>query len=394
MTAMLIGASPFGSAALGRLGIPFVLIVEPSEDPSRVSTKPLEIVELPYAAAPTSIVEQPSLFQGRHIEAVLSFTEYGLLPAALTAEVLGLRTPSIASVIRTRNKLIMRRSLAGFASQPAFGLLTVEEIERLPYPLVVKPVDGVSSRSVEYVDDVAHCRELASRQGTWMFESYVDGPEFSIEAVSFARRHTILGITEKSVAGRRCFAELRHIADADSAQRYREVGATVARCLDALGIQFGATHTEVRVVGGEVFIIETHTRPAGERIPRITELVSGYDQYELAIRAVLGMKLPPRPPAKYQSAGSKFLEWRPGIFKAVDRAEECAAHPGVEEVAITATEGDSLSEWRSNDDRPGFIVVGGQSREDVVRKMIEIEEMMTVHYQPQSTTDRAGGRAL
>ena len=87
--------------------------------------------------------------------------------------------------------------------------------------------------------------------------------------------------------------------------RPEEVIRCVATALTRLGATTGATHTKVKVDGGRVVLIETHTRPGGDRIPRITELVSGYDRYELAIRSVLDPDAPLPSPGQRHAPQSR-----------------------------------------------------------------------------------------
>ncbi|MBL6430706.1 MAG: hypothetical protein HPM95_03955 [Alphaproteobacteria bacterium] len=42
--------------------------------------------------------------------------------------------------------------------------------------------------------------------------------------------------------------------------------------LETLGIEHGLCHTEIKIDGEQVHLIETHARPAGDRIWRLMEL--------------------------------------------------------------------------------------------------------------------------
>ncbi|MGW0331790.1 hypothetical protein ACWD0J_07945 [Streptomyces sp. NPDC003011] len=96
---VLVGARPAeGHATLTRRGIPFVRIADPGEPLKQAGAGVLAAHRAPYRDDPTS-----------------------LLPATLLCEALGLPSVSEGAVLRTRDKLVMRRALPATCPGPAFA---------------------------------------------------------------------------------------------------------------------------------------------------------------------------------------------------------------------------------------------------------------------------------
>ncbi len=380
MTAVLVGASPFGSKALARLGIPFVLIVQPGESVSRLPVEPVLWMEVAYGDDPTALLRVVPQLTETPV-GIFSFTEHGLLPAALLAEALSVPTVPARIVRHTRHKPTMRTVLGDAVPQPRYGTVTLPVPADLPFPVILKPEDGVGSDQIH----LAQCREdvvrVMERQADrrFMYEEYLDGPEYSVETVTFDGEHTALGVTEKWVEQPR-FIELQSVAVAGSAARYPDVVATACTALSALGVRCGAAHTEVKVARGQTYIIETHTRPAGDRIPLITELTSGYDQYELAIRSVLGQDMGAPRARRCNAAGSRYFSWRAGVVDEVTGIDAARGVPGLEELHVGVQADDQILPRTGNASRPAFAVVSGQDRAEVIERLDEVEHRIRLRY--------------
>ena len=402
MLAVSVGASPpKGPAVLSRLGIPYILLANPGDRAPVVAVEPVEqmttwtqffgqsrqpdyvaeplrVGEVPFKSDPTAVLrlsfEEP-------VTHVFSFTELGQLPAALLAEALGVPTVGCAAVLKTRNKFFMRRALVGRVPQLEFGCIDHWSGQKIPYPVVAKPVDSSGSKGVEYIADEEALRKRLEQDQPCLWEQYIGGQEFSVEVVTFAGKHHVLGITEKITTGVPHFVEIGHLSPARITEdAYHNIVQTVQRCLDALGVRMGASHTEVKYWQGQTFIIETHTRAGGDRITLITELVSGYIHRELAARSILGQELPVPAEKRYPCAGIRFFRWPEGIVECVEGVGDCLALPWVEEIEVKVTQGKPMPSWRDSTDRPGYVVVGGESAEEVLQRLTLAEQLLKVRY--------------
>jgi predicted ATP-grasp superfamily ATP-dependent carboligase len=387
---VLVGASPFGSRALDRLRIPYMLVVDPHEDPTDVEGRPRSVVRSPYRSDPTAVLDLP---RPPDVRAVVSFTELGLLPASVLGAAWGVQAVPAEAVVATRNKILMRSALAATKQSIRFGRLVNggRELDPRLFPIVVKPVDGVAGVGVRMLRSAAELWALdATDDRPMIWEQYVEGREFSVETVTRDGRHRVLGVTEKITTGPPHFVEHGHLTPAavDGRTRRMLTGETM-RCLDAVGLTVGPAHTELIVSDDDVTVVETHTRPGGGRIPRITELVSGLDQYELAMRALLGWDLPAGR-RRHRAAGVRFLARPAGIVDKVTGADFARSLPGIDEVTVDVTAGDSVREWRDNLDRVGFVVGVGGSHEEVAGRLRTADGRIVVNVRERRALTAAG----
>ncbi|MFK8910216.1 hypothetical protein [Streptomyces sp. YS-3] len=107
-------------------------------------------------------------------------------------------------------------------------------------------------------------------------------------------------------------------AQADAVTRH------VAAALDALGVEFGPTHTEVVLTGHGPHVTATHLRTGGgTRADVVAEATGGVDLTEWQLRQILGEKV------------------LPGIRAALD-APDRAGRPGTVTPPLTAAQADEL----------------------------------------------------
>jgi biotin carboxylase len=169
-------------------------------------------------------------------------------------------------------------------------------------PCVVKPVAGAGSVGVTVLRGAVDA-ERAFERAAARFDGVPDagvlverfhiGPQYSVEALSEAGEHQLLAVTGK-YSHPESFVELGHVvpADLDEADQ-RGCCELVGRMLDAVGIESGATHTELVLTGAGPRIIETHVRPAGDEIPALVHAVTGVDLATCLARQAVGDKVLP-----------------------------------------------------------------------------------------------------
>ena len=214
------------------------------------------------------------------LAAVMSLTEYGLLPAARASEALGLPGLSSAVVARTRDKLLMREALADIAPVEAVMAYSADDVQRLcrrvGWPVILKPRDGVGSIDIRFLRDESDLQKVSFAGKSYLAEEFLVGREFSVEAFSFDGQHMIAGINEETNAEKNVFTEFLEIAHqipANLTESEREaVAAFVCRVLDGLGITDGPTHTEIILTKNGPRLIETHTRIAGDHITDLIQI--------------------------------------------------------------------------------------------------------------------------
>ncbi|MFD0399948.1 acetyl-CoA carboxylase biotin carboxylase subunit family protein [Kitasatospora sp. NPDC059811] len=246
-------------------------------------------------------------------DGVLTYDEAHVELAAEVAHALGLPGLSREAAARSRDKRLMREAfrVAGVPSAQSVLAMTAdraaEAAELIGYPVVLKPRNLGGSYGVVRVDDEERLRELfqvavgarIDRIDTVpgvLVEEYLEGPELSVESVVQDGQVHICGLTEKEVGFAPYFEELGHVCRKPSTYPgYAEIERVVVAAHHALGITYGATHSELRITARGPRMIETAARLGGEKIPYATRLATGVDQVALTVAALTGGRVEVRP---------------------------------------------------------------------------------------------------
>jgi cysteine synthase A len=309
---------------------------------------------------------------------VTSTSEYYLDLCATLAAEHGLPGNPPEAVATCRDKARTRAALtAAGLPQPRWEAVSnpdgvAEAVARVGLPCVVKPADGSGSTHVRLCDSleavdkqvaevlaVTHNARGLPTAGVALIEEYLEGPEFSVEMFSAGGRHHPIGVTRKSLGAPPFFVETGHIFPAEV-----EVGG-VPEALDAAGIRWGATHTEVRLTTRGPVVVEINARLAGGMIPELVRLSTGVDLLEQQLRASIGLPLL-LTPTRQRFAGIRFLlAPKAGVLAGVDGVAEARRVPGVDRVVVTAAEGAAVLPAQDFSHRLGYVIAAGETPDAV-----------------------------
>ncbi|GAA2673895.1 ATP-grasp domain-containing protein [Streptomyces lunalinharesii] len=312
-------------------------------------------------------------------DGVLSSCDYYLPTVARIAGRLGLPGPGSEPVESACRKDVARRVLAD-AGVPGPRFAVHEEradlaraAREIGYPLVVKPVDLCAGMYVRRVEDehqlAAAVKALEDfpvnargqrRVPAVLLEELLDGPEVSVETVSFAGAVQVVGVTDKSVGAAPAFVETGHMfpaalspADTEAAER------TALSALKALGLTDGVVaHTEIKLTSTGPRVVEVNPRPAGNRITELVRHVTGIDLAAAFVDVALG-RAPDlrRTPTGLRSAAVGFLvPQSTGTLDALD-GRQLRDRSDVLEVQL-AEPGRVVRAAGSNNEYLGHVMVG------------------------------------
>jgi ATP-grasp domain-containing protein len=277
---------------------------------------------VPHAVVPTEVFDpgavaaQVGRLAGRfgRPDALLSNSDHLQAATALAAELLGLPAKPWAAAARCKNKLLMRQTLAaaGLDTVAAEALGpddAVPEVPRVPFPLVVKPREGVASEDVVLVEGPAELRTAVAgirrrRPGaTLLLEEYVPGPLYTYDTLGDGAVRHPLGTWRTTLDDPPHFVERRM----EWAPEVRDaVRAGVEAQLDALGVGLGACHTEFVLDRGVPRIIEVNYRLVGDAVDLCCAELLEIDLFAEVVRAHLGEPVAPDPA---RTAAHARIDW-------------------------------------------------------------------------------------
>ncbi len=228
------------------------------------------------------------------VDGVVATTELSVPIAAFVAEQLGLLglPYDVARVItdKYRNRECIK-NLKDLLSPKYVKAKNIDDIKNsdVPYPMILKPTNLGGKRGITVVreeESLAQAFDYAKdsfRKGTTpviIAEQFLDGGmECSVESISFKGKHTIIQITQKDSSGAPHCVELGHHQPAPLPKDiWDKVVKGVSSGLTAIGLTNGPCHTEIKIIDGEVYLIEFNARPGGDHIwwPMV-ELSTGFD---------------------------------------------------------------------------------------------------------------------
>ncbi|MGG7178496.1 ATP-grasp domain-containing protein [Clostridium paraputrificum] len=310
------------------------------------------------------------------IYGMISFREFALLNTAKIIEELNLYGNSYKSVECCIDKLKSRDALyAGGLLSPQYTVYkdnesAIDFFRKVKGPIIIKPNNLAGSIGITKVNhefELEEKLEEVKRQcknSIIMLEEFVEGKEVSIESVVYRDEVYILGVTEK-ILYESTFIEAGHISPYQgnemSIEEYKEL---VSEVVKVMGIKFGPLHIEGFHTPKGLILNDIHTRYGGDNIPIITELASGYN-LNLPIFAQLANVDYELTSDTKRCSGIKFLQIKPGIIKEILGAEEVKKIEGIIDLNISCSVGDKIGDVKSNSDRHGWIIVQGNTREEV-----------------------------
>lgn len=293
---------------------------------------------------------------------------------------------------RSTDKWLMKQAFKAAGVPCAEGILISSEEDltlRLTatpvFPVIIKPRDAYSSRGVfkcDSVEEVISRAELSRSFSTnrdILVEEFIEGSEYSVEAITFRGETTIIQFTEKFLTPYPRTVETGHLQPADLTDEERDcLTRTVISSLKALGIENSASHTEVMLTGNGPVVIETGARLGGDFIASyLTKASTGVSMDRAAIQTALGV-MPDVQHTRQDFSMISFPELPEGKrVVRVENTDDIEAMPGVVLARLFVKPGDMLPEISHSGHRPGCIIAEGHSREEVMERIAIYSGLLT-----------------
>ena len=274
---------------------------------------------------PISIVEKDTILKKCREIGICAVTSIGSDLATHTvnyvSRALGFPCNSERCELVTTDKYEMRKAfLASGLPVPKFveaGRDFSPDIVRdFSYPLIVKPTDRSGSRGIMKVESPQDLPLAVETSRTQAFsqraivEEFIEGPEYSAESISFRGQPHLLALTKKYTTEAPHFIETGHMEPSDIPDRlHPSIWETLSKALDALGIEYGASHAEFRLQpDGSIRLIEIGARMGGDCIGSdLVRISTGMDFTRMVIDVACGDEPDLKPVDKPRIAVVKFI---------------------------------------------------------------------------------------
>lgn len=173
----------------------------------------------------------------------------------------------------------------------------VDFFETLNGDAIMKPVDSAGSRGVirirrekDILENFEYSK-MASKSGNVIIEDYIDGKELMIDGV------TVNNIYQTLVCGeyQKCMIEgvfseyIGKYPASVSEKQWHEANTLVKKVVEGFGLQWGRTHTEVKINEKGTWLIETAVRGGGRFISSCTvPMMTNFSSEEFLLKACTG----------------------------------------------------------------------------------------------------------
>ncbi|MBB4918075.1 ATP-grasp domain-containing protein [Streptosporangium saharense] len=224
--------------------------------------------------------------------AIFSNSDHLQAETALAAAYFDLPGKDWRACVAAKNKALTRRRLAeaGVETVHTVRLAPGDPVPRdVPFPAVVKPREGVASEDVVLVRNDDELQEAldgigARRPGeALVIEEYLEGPLHTLETLGDESGTRVLGGFGTTLGPLPYFVEERLDWESPPAADH------VLRALKALGVGFGACHTEYVMTQAGPRIIEVNYRVIGDHCDFLLGNLLGVPLFERILGVHLGL---------------------------------------------------------------------------------------------------------
>lgn len=208
------------------------------------------------------------------------------------AEKLDLKSHTLEAALNASDKIRMRRCFSeNGVPSPSFSEITTDDwtslcsscgsaagaAEKLlkdagfsSFPLVIKPCDNMGGRGCRMINSAAGLPEAVadalkySRSGRAILEDYMEGPEFSIDALVFNGEVTITGFADRHIYFPPYFIEMGHTMPTDIPQKdWNALAECFQKGIKALGLTHGVAKADIKLTSRGPMIGEIAARLSG-----------------------------------------------------------------------------------------------------------------------------------
>ncbi|MEP2783303.1 MAG: ATP-grasp domain-containing protein [Pseudoruegeria sp.] len=304
-----------------------------------------------------------NLLQSRAPKGVVTYSEYALPRTAAIANALALvgHSPETAAALTEKDTQRQMLVQAGVHECKSNVISARERLSpdhnEIDFPVVLKPVTGAGSLHTMLIKDATSLTQALAQMPAdidLVIEEYfqgdatIAGQEYgdyvSVESLHCAGESRQICVTGKLPLT----ANFRETGMFLPSSLSQDVEAQVleleAQAINALGVENGITHTEIKLTAQGPRLIEVNGRLGGY-VPEILKRASGIDLVRSALYLCMGIMPPVGTPNFNGVTYQVFLTPEDGTdekFKRLDGLDEVDALEGVAQIEMRANAGDRI----------------------------------------------------
>ena len=336
---------------------------------------------------------------------------------AWTAEKLGLPGIPYEAALNASDKSRMRECFKKAAlPSPDFKIISKEEFHtkaqrhkelNISYPAVIKPVDNMGSRGCRRVDNYEELEEALktalsfSRSGRAIVENYMEGPEFSVDAIVYKGKITICGLADRHIFFPPYFIEMGHtMPTVIDDEKQNAMLDTFRAGIHALGLagkdNIGAAKGDIKLTAKGPMIGEIAARLSGGYMSGWTyPYSSGALPIKGAILAAMGQKPDGLIPTKKWTCAERAFISIPGTIKEIrnreiknKKIENDKVNIYINDVFMRIKEGDKVAFPENNVSKCGNIIASAPDRETAVKAAEDAARSILIRLDPTDPETR------
>ena len=303
---------------------------------------------------------------------------------AWTAEKLGLPGFPYEAALNASDKSRMRNCFkkAGLPSPDFITITESDDPEKLSlpgsFPLVIKPVDNMGGRGCRRVDSMDEFKAAAadalhfSRSGRAIVEAFMDGPEFSVDAIVYHDEITICGLADRHIYFPPYFIEMGHtMPTVIPADQQEAILQTFCQGIRALGLtgneNVGAAKGDIKLTSNGPMIGEIAARLSGGYMSGWTyPYASGVNPAKAAILIAMGRKPEGLIPEKNWTCAERAFISIPGAVKTISGIEEAKKQPHIKDIFQLTSTGKKVNFPVNNVSKCGNIISAAADRKTAI----------------------------
>ncbi|MCJ7790051.1 MAG: ATP-grasp domain-containing protein [Candidatus Atribacteria bacterium] len=274
-----------------------------------------------------------------------------------------------------------------------------EIINKIGYPVVIKPVDRSGSRGVykiEESDDICALYNESKKfsySNQIMVEEYLEGLQISTETVLYDNKAETPGFADRNYELLNRFAPRiiengGTVPSSLSEREQKRVKSLVVNAARALGVKRGIAKGDVVMTNKGLYVIEMAVRlSGGDFSESLIPLGCGVNIVKAAINIALGEKpnFSELKPKFNKGVVNRYLFPEEGVFKSASNLDLVKKKKWLKKLEFFYNIGDEYRNPTSHANRFGVFIVTGGAREEAIERSKWVYNtlkinMETLHY--------------